>query len=379
MKQRECRVAWLLDSAHGHQTESTVEGLALGAVFFEDIAEGPERHHVDQAIALADVVGERGANVGRVAGVKQPKRGDIPFRPEEGQSRTRGSGDLIVNLANCGTDSVVHWHIGWDVRIDSEQIFHGIVGVSVAGDEINGDILLSNMAEKRVDPMSRRSGRATDSQTRADGFESSRGVIVEIEVRGFFRVAGPEADVGLVPDFEVPLGDLIEPVTADEMLGQRADQVVPFLIALGWRDDGVVPEGMNVLAKGQLFRHEADFDEWADIVTEESVVYLVYIRKVVDRAALRVFVVDADFVVQDVVEADVTEIGDLLYFTQIVSIALSQGEDGAPRAEGLFPKMWEGLSGSSSIDCDVYILRKGRESHSQQRGHNNCCEVFDLH
>ena len=55
----------------------------------------------------------------------------------------------------------------------------------------------------------------------------------------------------------------------------------------------------------KLLRHEAQFDEGADAVGQQAVVDLVDVREVVDRLALFVLVVDADFVVKDGVEAHV--------------------------------------------------------------------------
>src|SRR5689334_3119930 len=144
MQQGECLVAGLLDSSHSHEAESTIKRLTLWPVFFKYIAEGPERQHVDQAIALADIIRERGADVDRIAGVEKSKRWDVPFGPEKRQLWTRRGGDLIVNLADGRADSLVHW----DLLIGSEEVFHGVVGVSVAGDEIDGDVLLGNVLEK---------------------------------------------------------------------------------------------------------------------------------------------------------------------------------------------------------------------------------------
>ena len=53
-------------------------------------------------------------------------------------------------------------------------------------------------------------------------------MIVELEVGGLLGLAGPEVDVGLVPHFEVPLGDFVDAVAIDQMLGELVDEVVPF-------------------------------------------------------------------------------------------------------------------------------------------------------
>src|SRR5215471_618450 len=136
---------------------------------------------------------------------------------------------------------------------------------------------------------------------------------------------------------------------------------------------------MDVLAKGQFFRHEADFDYGADSVAQKSVIDLVYIRKVVERMALIVFVINADFVVQDVVKADVVEVSGLLYLAQVVSIALPQRKDGAAGTEGVLPEMWEGLGRGCGVDQDGFVLRLSCGSQGKQKRHNNCCEILGIH
>jgi hypothetical protein len=70
--------------------------------------------------------------------------------------------------------------------------------------------------------MRRRRWRAADAQAGADVLQVIGGVGVEVEVGLHARDAVPEVDVGLVPDFEVPGGDLIDAVAIDEVLGEVA-------------------------------------------------------------------------------------------------------------------------------------------------------------
>ena len=58
-----------------------------------------------------------------------------------------------------------------------------------------------------------------------------------------------------------------------------------------------------------------------------------------------VFVVEADFVVKDGVEADVFEIGGLLYLAQVAAVTVAERQDGAAGAEHLLPEMREGMGG----------------------------------
>jgi hypothetical protein len=57
---------------------------------------------------------------------------------------------------------------------------------------------------------------------------------------------------------------------------------------------------------------------------------LIDVGKVISRTSLRVFAVDANFVVEDSVKTDVSEIGDLLDRAQVAAIALPQAQNGPP-------------------------------------------------
>src|SRR5580698_6068352 len=56
----------LRNAVFGHQSKAAVEGLLYDALLFKDIGECPIRHHIDQAIALADSVGEPRPHISRV-------------------------------------------------------------------------------------------------------------------------------------------------------------------------------------------------------------------------------------------------------------------------------------------------------------------------
>src|SRR5262249_47311871 len=96
------------------------------------------------------------------------------------------------------------------------------------------------------------------------------------------------------------------------------------------RDDRVIPKDVNRgRLGGELTGHKAEFYVWAHAVCEKAVVNLVEVREVVDRIAGSVFVVDADFVVEDCVKANVFEISSLLHFFEIAEIGLAKREAGA--------------------------------------------------
>ena len=90
-----------------------------------------------------------------------------------------------------------------------------------------------------------------------------------------------------------------------------------------------------------------------------------------------IFVVDADFVVQDGVEADVFEIGGLLHFAQVAAIAFAQTQDRPAGAEHLFPEMGEGMSGGSGIDFDGFGGLRGRSEADRKQNREDdyaqCC------
>ena len=48
------------------------------------------------------------------------------------------------------------------------------------------------------------------------------GVVIELKVGFLRRAPGPEIDVRLIPDFEVPTGDLVDAVAIDQVLGEGA-------------------------------------------------------------------------------------------------------------------------------------------------------------
>src|ERR1017187_901508 len=124
---------------------------------------------------------------------------------------------------------------------------------------------------------------------------------------------------------------------------------------------------MGRLVRGQLARHEAQLHERAHAVFEQSVVDLVHISEVVNGAALRVFVVHAVLVVEDGVEANVSEAGNLPGFPKIAAIALAQRKIGASRAEHLLPKMRERPARSRGIH-DNRVRRETAGCNEYRRG-----------
>ncbi len=224
----------------------------------------------------------------------------------------------------------------------------------MGGDEVDGDVVGGGVGEELGDPGGGGGCGATYAEARADCLEVAGGVVVELEVGGLAGDAAPEVDVGFIPDFEVPLGDFVDAVAVDEVLGEGGHEVVPALHALGGRDVLLVPEGVEVVGiEGELLGHEADLDDGANAVGEEAVVDLVDVGEVVDGVAVLVFVVDTDFVVEDAVEADVAEVGDFVDGADVVAVGLAEGEDGVAGAEDLLPEVGEGGGGGVGVDGDA--------------------------
>jgi len=81
----------------------------------------------------------------------------------------------------------------------------------------------------------------------------------------------PVDDVGLVPDFEVPGADLGGAIALDEMRDEGADEIAPHAVVARGIVDRAGHGGPGVMelvlgdsgdGRGQVLRHEAEFDKW---------------------------------------------------------------------------------------------------------------------
>ena len=100
-----------------------------------------------------------------------------------------------------------------------------------------------------------RGGGAADAETGTDGFDGAGGVVVELEVGLLGGAADPEVDVGLVPDLEVPLRDLVKAIALNQVLGEGGNEGVPLGVVGRRGDDLLVPEGVVGQLRGE--RHWA--------------------------------------------------------------------------------------------------------------------------
>ncbi len=228
----------------------------------------------------------------------------------------------------------------------AKHVFGLVVSVHVRRDEVHGNLVLRTVSNKGVGPCCLGRGGPADAQARAYLFKGACGVIVQLPVSGLLRIARPKIEIRLVPDFKVPLRNLIDAVAVDQVPGELGDEVVPLIPVFGWRDVLLVPERMErVLVRRQFLRHETQFDERTNTVVQQAVINLIDIRKVVQGMTLGVFVVDSNLIMKNGMEAHVLEAGNLLHIAEIVAITLAQSDDGALGAEHVLPEVGERMRG----------------------------------
>src|SRR5579859_2021838 len=199
------------NAAFGKYAEAAVERRFHHALLFEDIGKGPVAQHFGEAVAFANGVGEEGAHVGAVGYLGLIAVIGIVFGPDEWNVRIGGSRDLLVHLFNRAADHFV----ARDIFVSAEDVFGLVISVDVRGDKIHRDIFFFAVGEETVGPGGLRGGRPTDTQTGADLLDGAGGVVVQIVIGGFLGLAGPEIDIGLVPDFEIPVSYFVFAVAID--------------------------------------------------------------------------------------------------------------------------------------------------------------------
>src|SRR5580700_6660272 len=98
------------------------------------------------------------------------------------------------------------------------------------------------MREKFIGPAGLRGGWTADAKAGADTLHGLCGDIVEMKVRFVSRIADPEIEIRLVPDFEIPLRNFLNSVAIDEMFGEGFDHRAPFVPIFRRCDVLLVPE-----------------------------------------------------------------------------------------------------------------------------------------
>jgi hypothetical protein len=156
-------------------------------------------------------------------------------------------------ISSCIILAARHYHlVARDLFTAMKNVARLVVAVNVARYKIEWHVLLRRVLNHRRNPCRLRGRWPTDAQARAHGFDVTRGVVIQLEVRFLLRDSRPEVEVGLVPDFEVPVGDLVYAVALDQVLSELSDQVIPLGVVLGRRDIRVIPERVQIRPGGKL-------------------------------------------------------------------------------------------------------------------------------
>ena len=346
----------LVDAVLRDQPEAAVERRLHHALFLEHVGERPVAHDLHLAGALADGVGQPRPHEHAVGDVGQVGVAGVVLAEDQRQVRVGRRGDLLVHLVHRAADHVA----ARDVLIGVEHVLGGVVAVDVAADEVDRHAVLLRMRQEVAGPRALRGGRPTHAQARADRLERAGGVVVQGEVGGLRGLAGPEADVRLVPHLEVPAGHFVDAVARDQVLRKGGNHRVPLGIAFRRRDVGVIPEFLQRLRiGGELRRHEAQLDEGLDAAFEQAVVDLVDVGEVVADAAVGAALHQAHVVVEDAVKADVAEAGGGMHRHEILAVVVAQRQHGAAGAEHLFPEVREGRGPGLRINADRHLIDGG--------------------
>ena len=104
-----------------------------------------------------------------------------------------------------------------------KNVLGRVISIDVSGNEIDGDLFAHGVGDKTIHPGGLGGGGTADAQPGIRLFERARGCIVKLVVGFFARIAGPETEVRLVPNLEIPLGDFVDPVAIDKMLRELSD------------------------------------------------------------------------------------------------------------------------------------------------------------
>jgi hypothetical protein len=76
--------------------------------------------------------------------------------------------------------------------------------------------------------------------------------------------------------------------------------------------------------RGKFPGHEADLYEWANVIFQQAIINLIDVREIVDGFSRGIFIVQANFIMQDRVKSDVLESGRRLDLAKVMTIALAE-------------------------------------------------------
>lgn len=174
----------------------------------------------------------------------------------------------------------------WYVGSMSKDVHRRVVAVRMRGHEIERDLFLGSMRDDVVDPGRLCRRRAADANPLVHSLERASGVVIKLKIGLLRRPSGPEIYVGLIPDFKVPTGHLVDTIAIDQVLREGVDERVPFRIIGRRRNYRLIPEGVIVKPRRQQLGHEADLNERLHSIGQQPVVNLVHVVEVIYRACL---------------------------------------------------------------------------------------------
>lgn len=180
-----------------------------------------------------------------------------------------------------------------------------ILRIDVGADEVDGDAPLGAVGEEFGDFASLGAGGAADSQNRVDAFDGGGGAGVEFDV----LVPGsiPKgAEVGLIPNFEVPGSDLFKAIPTDAVAGEGLDEGFPFG-EVARRGDVHAPPEEGGRSAGEGGGHRAEFDERLHANFEQKIEDFVDLIPLEMEHAFGVAKGDEHVVVEEAMEAAVFE------------------------------------------------------------------------
>lgn len=96
-----------------------------------------------------------------------------------------------------------------NVFIRAEDVVGTVIPVNVRRNEIHRHLGIVRVLDKLINPRGLCRRRSADADPRTHTFQRTSRVVVKIEVTLLLGRACPEIDVGFIPDFEIPLRNLI--------------------------------------------------------------------------------------------------------------------------------------------------------------------------
>src|SRR5260221_563449 len=194
--------------------------MALKYAFFfkESIGERPIRHLVHQPAGTpADVLCEPSPDIWRI---QHAIKSSIVFAPDDWQIWLSRSLYFMVDLSNRSRD---HLRLR-DLFLFPKDIERRVVWIDMRRDEINWHVVFVTMSDETIYPSGLCGSRSAYSQQRADRFESACRQVVQVVVGFFLGLACPGICIRLLPNFEVPIGDLGESISVNQGFGEQEDQ-----------------------------------------------------------------------------------------------------------------------------------------------------------